>query len=140
MPIGKTVTTRREDAPGFADKAEEFLRSARRALESGDHDAAMLAAIHAAITANDAACTALLGVRSADPEDQRAVDLLETIGDRAPDLAARARQLSALLKKKNLVEYEARRATAAEAREAVDRADRFVSWARGVVRPGPGAR
>lgn len=77
-------------------KAEEFLRTSVRAERKGDRDAAMLASIHAAMTANDAVCVALL-------------------------------------KKKNLVEYEARRASAAEARDALERATRFVSWARDVV-------
>lgn len=93
----------------------------------------MLASIHAAITANDAVCVALLGKRSIDQDHQRAADLLESAGDRAPGVGAKATQLRALLKKKNLVEYEARRASAAEARDAVERAKRFVAWAREIL-------
>ena len=58
----------------------------------------------------------MLGKHSTDPDHQRAVDLLETVGDRAPNVGQRAPQLRALLKRKNLVEYEARRASDAEAR------------------------
>jgi len=76
---------------------------------------------------------ALLSKRSIDQDHQRAVDLLESVGERAPGVGIRAGQLRALLKKKNLVEYEARRASAAEARDAVERAARFVTWARDVV-------
>ncbi len=93
----------------------------------------MLASIHAAVAENDAVCVAMLGKHSTDPDHQRAVDLLETVGDRAPNVGQRAAQLRALLKRKNLVEYEARRASDAEARDALERATRFVSWARDVV-------
>jgi len=117
----------------FLQKAEEFLRASVRADEAGDQDAVMLASIQAAIAANDAVCVALLGKRSTDQDHQRAVDLLESVGDRAPGVGPRAGQLRALLKKKNLVEYEARRASAAEARDALERATRFLTWAREVV-------
>ena len=119
MPIGRTADSPRRDAPVLLQKAEEFLRTSVRAEEAGDRDAAMLASIHAAITANDAACVALLGKHSTDPDHQRAADLLETAGDRGPGAGQRAGQLRALLKKKNLVEYEARRASVAEARDAL---------------------
>src|SRR5688572_16018282 len=133
VPIGRTADAPRRDAPVLLQKAEEFLRTAARAEGAGDRDAAMLASIHAAITANDAACVALLSKHSTDPDHQRAADLLETAGDRAPGAGQRAGQLRALLKQKNLVEYEARRASVAEARDALERATRFVSWARDVV-------
>lgn len=117
----------------FLQKAEEFPRASIRAGEAGDQDAVMLASIHAAITANDAVCVAMLGKHSTDPDHQRAVDLLESVGDRAPGVGPRAGQLRALIKRKNLVEYEARRASVAEARDALERATRFVSWARDVI-------
>jgi hypothetical protein len=135
VAIGQTADSPRRDAAAFLQKAEEFLRASIRAAEAADHDAAMLASIHAAIAANDAVCVALLGKRSTDKDHQRAADLLESVGDRAPAVGQRAGQLRALLKRKNLVEYEARRASAAEARDAVERATRFVSWARQVVGP-----
>ena len=136
MAIGRTADAPRRDASAFLQKAEEFLRASVRAGEAGDHDATMLASIHAAITANDAVCVALLSKRSIDQDHQRAVDLLESVGERAPGVGIRAGQLRALLKKKNLVEYEARRASVAEARDAVERATRFVAWARDLVGRG----
>jgi len=131
--IGRTANAPRRDASLFLQKAEEFLRASVRAGDAGDQDAVMLASIHAAITANDAVCVALLGRHSIDADHQRAADLLESAGDRAAGVAQRAGQLRALLKRKHLVEYEARRATAAEARDALERATRFVAWARDVV-------
>lgn len=136
MPLGRTTDTPRRDAKAFVAKAEEFLRAAERAASAGDHDAALLAAIHTAITANDAVCATLLGRRSSDPDHQRAADLLESAEERVPEVAQHARQLRSLLKKKNLVEYEARRATAAESRDALERAQRFVAWCHVVVDRG----
>ena len=65
-------------------------------------------------------------------------------GEQAPGFSLRideklkmARQLRALLARKNAGEYESRRATAKEAADAVARATRLVEWARGVVRTSP---
>lgn len=130
----KTVTVSRAEAILYVAKAEQFLQEARSALQRSRHDAAMLNSIHAAISAVDAVTAALSGRRSADPDHQRAANLLEEIASQSAEIRARARQLRTLLAKKNAVEYEARRATAQEATEAVERADRIVDWAGETVR------
>ena len=104
--VGKVAETPRREAHAFLAKAEQFLGTARAALDESQHDSALLAAIHAAVTSANAVCVTLLGARSADPDHQRAADLLATTGIDASEI--RSRQLRALLKKKNLVEYEAR--------------------------------
>jgi HEPN domain-containing protein len=129
---GKRVKVERTQARSHLEKAEEFLAAADSSLESGRHDAAMLDAIHAAISAADAVTVALAGVRSTDPDHARAADLLEEVGP-SGDVARHARQLRQLIARKNVVEYEARRSRATEASDAVKRARRFVGWARTVV-------
>jgi hypothetical protein len=104
------------------------LASAQAAADEERHDASLLNAVHAAIVASDAVCVALLGRRSSDPDHQRAADLLEDVVDVEPDARVRARQLRSLIAKKTFVAYEARRATAAEARDGLERASRFVAW------------
>lgn len=94
----------------------------------------MLNAVHAAISAADAVTAALAGRRSADPDHARAADLLEEVAARSGEIKARVRQLRALLAKKNAIEYESRRASAKEATQAVERAERLVAWAVGIVR------
>lgn len=89
----------------------------------------MLTAIHAAISASDAVTVALAGRRSADPDHQRAADLLEEVASGSEEIRTRVRQIRALLAKKNVVEYESRRATSSEAGESVRRAERIVAWA-----------
>lgn len=129
----KTVSVPRGEARLYLSKAEQFLEEAHSALDGSRHDAGMLNAIHAGISAADAVAITLSGRRSADPDHQRAVDLLEEIASGSEAIKARAKQLRMLLAKKNVVEYEARRATEKEAAEAVERADRILEWARDVI-------
>ena len=129
----KTAQVRRGEAKLYLDKAVQFIEQARSGLDSGRNDAALLDAIHAAISGTDAATVALAGVRSADPDHQRAADLLEEVAASAPEARERVRQLRALLARKNAVEYESRKASAKDARDGVERAGRIVDWAKDVV-------
>jgi hypothetical protein len=61
------------------------------------------------------------------------VDLLEEVAGRSESIKSRVRQMRMLLAKKNVVEYESRRATLREANEAAERANRIVHWARETV-------
>lgn len=129
----KTVETPRSEAHLYLAKAEQFSAEAIAAIKNSRNDAAMLNAVHAAISATDAVCVALSGRRSGDPDHQRAADLLQEIGGGSKGIASHVRQLRMLIAKKNVVEYESRRASAKEATEAVQRAERFVSWARQTI-------
>ncbi len=113
----------------YLAKANEFLGSATAALAADQHDAALLAAIHAGISACDAVTVALGGIRSTDPNHLRAADLLETVARQSREVHEHANQFRGLLKLKNLVEYEDRRASAREAQTGIKRAERLVSWA-----------
>jgi len=114
----------------YLAKAEQFLASAARSVADTQHDAALLLAIHSAISATDAVTAALGGLRSADPDHLRAADLLESIARGSEELHDRANRLRGLLKLKNLVEYEDRRVSAREAETGVKRAERLAAWAR----------
>ncbi|HEX9823143.1 MAG TPA: HEPN domain-containing protein [Actinomycetota bacterium] len=129
----KTVQVRRQEAPQFLGKAAQFADAARSSLESDRRDAALLDSVHAVISAADAVTAGLAGVRSADPDHQRSLDLLEEVVGSSAAVRVHVRQARTLLAKKNVVEYESRRATAREAADAVARAERFVAWAGEVV-------
>jgi HEPN domain-containing protein len=133
MAKGKTTQARRGEAKLYLDKAVQFIEQARAGLDAGRNDAALLDAIHAAISATDAATIALAGVRSPDPDHRRAADLLEEVAGSAPEGRKRARQLRALLTRKNTVEYESRRASVKDARDGVERSGRIVDWANEVL-------
>ena len=133
MARGKTVQVRRGEARLYLEKALQFIEQARVGLDADRNDAALLDAIHAAISGADAATTALAGVRSTDPDHQRAADLLDEVAAADPEGHQRARQLRALLARKNAVEYESRKASAKDAREGFERANRIVDWAKDVL-------
>src|SRR5712664_2263266 len=124
MAKGKTTQARRGEAKLYLDKAVQFIEQARAGLDAGRNDAALLDAIHAAISATDAATVALAGVRSTDPDHRRAADLLEEVAGSAPEGRERARQLRALLTRKNTVEYESRKASVRDARDGVEKSGR----------------
>ena len=134
MPRGaKTSAAPRGEAPRFLSKGMEFRDAAARELSDERYDAAMLAAVHAVISANDAVTAVLAGIRSTDPDHKRAADLLEEVSGGSPEVRLHVRQLRELLARKNVVEYESRRATKREAVDASNRAGRFVAWAQEVV-------
>lgn len=68
MTRAKRVSADRTQAAVYPAKAKEFLDEARLAQAASRWDAAMLNAIHAAISASDAATIALSGQRSVDPD------------------------------------------------------------------------
>jgi HEPN domain-containing protein len=133
MARGKTAQVRRGEARLYLEKAVQLIEQARSGLDAERNDAALLDAIHAAIGATDAATIALAGLRSTDPDHQRAGDLLEEVAAADPEGRQQARQLRLLLARKNAVEYESRRASARDARDGVERADRIVVWAKDVL-------
>jgi hypothetical protein len=132
-PRRKTLQTSRSEARLYLAKAQQFSAEATAAINNSRNDAAMLNAVHAAISAADAVCVALSGRRSADPDHQRAADLLQEIGGKSKGIAGHVRQLRMLIAKKNVVEYESRQASVKEATEAVQRAERLVSWAGQII-------
>lgn len=119
----------RPKAHTYLGKANEFVVAAEAALAAQQNDAALLLAIHAGISACDAVTVAIGGVRSTDPDHLRAADLLETVARQAEEVHERSNHLRALLKLKNLVEYEDRRVSQSEARTGTARAERLVRWA-----------
>ena len=132
MPRGKRVTVERRQARAFLTKSDEFLAAARASKEAGRNDAAMLEAIHAAISATDAVTCALAGV----DRPIRIIRVRRIFSKRSvprAEVATHARQLRQLLANKNAVEYESRRTTTKEASDALKRAERFTSWANGIV-------
>ena len=133
MAKGKTTQVRRGEARLYLDKAVQFIEQARSGLDADRNDAALLDAIHAAISSTDAATVALAGVRSTDPDHQHAADLLEEVAGSAPEGRERARQLRTLLARKNTVEYESTKASVKDARDGVERAGRIVDWAKDVL-------
>jgi HEPN domain-containing protein len=120
------------EAVEYQGMAEEFLAAAELCLKTGFKRAAGTNAIHASISASDAVCIFEMGVRSSAPTHDDAVDLLRRSG--APEAKEKAIQFSAVLKLKNLVEYESRPISDSEAETLVKRARRLVEWSGAVLK------
>lgn len=125
----KTHEVPKAKARSHLAKANEFLAAAVAARDEEQHNAALLLAIHAGLSAGDAVTVALEGVRSTDPDHLRAADLLEAVARQSEDVRERTAQLRGLLKLKKLVEYEDRRVSAREAETGTKRAERLAQWA-----------
>jgi HEPN domain-containing protein len=127
MARSGTAPVPRGQAADVLRKASEFLESADNDLDQHRWTAAGLGAIHAGMTAADAALIAQTGLRSTSQNHGVVVELLD---DHVADFsAAQRRQLTGLLKMKNTVAYEQRTLAEVESRQLVDSARRLVRWA-----------
>lgn len=118
------------DVRGYAGKAEEYLEAAEHDLENGRFNAATSAAVHAGINAADAITGALRGVRSADSDHGRAVDLLEASGRNGKEAS---KHLARLIPLKTKAEYDSGSIPRSRAESGVKSAARLVEIARRVV-------
>lgn len=121
-------------ADAFLAKAEQFLEVAREALMQHRFDAALLLAVHAGISASDAAAVFLVGSHSRSRDHLQAVTFLERAAGGSGEVRARARQLRSLIEFKAGVEYQHRPTIAADAQRGVAQASRFVEWASALIR------
>jgi HEPN domain-containing protein len=126
----KTVSLTTTDVRAYAAKAEEYLEAAERDLEDRRHNAGTSAAVHAGINAADAISGALRGVRSADADHGRAVDLLEATGK---DGKEASKHLARLIPMKTKAEYDPGPVSRAKAESAVKSATRLIEIARRII-------
>lgn len=131
MPrASKTAGVTAADVRGYAGKAEEYLEAAEHDLQNSRYNAATSAAVHAGINATDAITGALRGLRSADSDHGRAVDLLGATGK---DGKEASKHLARLIPLKTKAEYDAGSVPRPRAESAVQNAARLVEIARRVV-------
>lgn len=115
-----------EQAGRHLSKAEEYLRTARTALEAGDLDAAGGNAVLAGINAADSVSGLAQGNRWAGPHEQAAAHVQKA----GTDGKAVASQLRRLVRQKTRAHYEVKPLDRSEAAGLVQAADRAVAAAR----------
>jgi hypothetical protein len=116
----------------YLGKAEEYLAAARSELDAVRPIAATSLAIHAAINAADALTGHRTGRRAAGQDHEEVRPLLREAGKDGIELE---KDLARLLPLKTKAEYEPDAVPLAEAKRAVERAQRCVAVARRVVAP-----
>jgi HEPN domain-containing protein len=130
----KTRAVAKSEYREFLAKAKDFASMLDLALAEGKWNSAGLQAVHAVISASDAVIVYYGGVRSVELDHREVVGLLhDIIGDAA---ATAGRHVSRVIAKKNLVEYEGRSISQAEAREMAEHAKRFLEWVMGMLPRG----
>ncbi len=130
QPTVPTRETARIQAANYLKKAEGHLAQALEASAAGRWDTAVLLAVHAGISAADAACVAEHGVRSISQIHMDQVRLIRQLFPRDEEAKKASNHLAALLDRKNTVEYEGRLCRAHDAEAATKHAERLVAWAR----------
>lgn len=127
----KTRAVDKHEYHGFLVKAKDFASMLDLTLAEGKWNSAALQAVHAVISASDAVIVYYGGVRSIELDHREVVGLLhDIIGEAA---ATAGRHVSRVIAKKNLVEYERRSVTQAEARDMAEHAKRFLEWVTGML-------
>lgn len=112
-------------------KAEQFLRSALRSLEEEDWDAVVSSAVLAGMAACDGYLLRAHGVMPDGPGHRAAARMLRKHG--GPAVADHAEKLDRLVAIKSRAQYSDRLSTERQAREAVARAERLVTWAKRTI-------
>jgi hypothetical protein len=121
----KTRAVSRAEASAYLDKASEFLQAAQDSLGLRNYVAATGNAVHAGIAAADAISAAMVGSVWAG-EHSVAARHVESTGPAGQKAAPQLRRLVAL---KNRAEYDPKPIPAADARAALEAAERLVQIA-----------
>lgn len=116
----------------FLKKALEFYQSMKDALDSELWSSAGLNAVHAGISANDALLVCFHGLRSTSADHRDAINLTVALVTQRGAVEA-VSHLRRLIAKKNLIEYEGKVFSRADAEEAAKHAERFITWIKELI-------
>lgn len=116
----------------YLDRAEEFSRQMERAASEKAWNSVGLLGVHCVISACDALTVRLAGVRWSGQDHSGLLNVLSSL--KLTDVPLT--QVTAVLEKKNEVEYESRVFTEKEAEELRRRAARVLTWVKLQVKAG----
>ncbi len=117
----------------YLTKAGEFNSTAKAAFEDRMYNAAVVNAIHSAISAIDALSIFYKGVRHAGERHEDAVALLQTLPLERGALNKKTRQFTRLLALKTSAEYHEQLMTQKDASAALIDSGRLLEWVRGLL-------
>jgi len=124
----KTRNVDKHKYSNYLTKADEFFEIMKDSFAKRKFNAAVLNAIHCAMSSADALTVFYKGVRHAGERHEDVVSLLNTLG--LPDMQSKNRQLLDLLRIKNSAEYEEKLMTETNASDSIKNAERFSKWAK----------
>jgi hypothetical protein len=116
----------------YLKKAQDFFDAMHQSSLSSNWNAAGLAAVHCAISSNDALLVYFRGVRSSSDNHLDAIELLQGCQeiDGVENMVSHLRRI---IGKKNLIEYEARQFFQSEAEEIIKHTERFYNRVRALL-------
>ena len=123
----------RDDSNTFWEKAKEFRALMEVAQEQNQWNSLGLAAVHCAISANDALLAFFAG-RRASGSDHREAILLLIKHVKSPETKVNSEHLKRVIVKKNLIAYEAKLISNRDAQELYQHTTRFYTWAQRVLK------
>ncbi|MBI5223955.1 HEPN domain-containing protein [Candidatus Micrarchaeota archaeon] len=119
--MSRTKNVSREKYVNFIDKSEQFYDSMKDAVDRGNNDAAVAAAVHCAICYVDALTVLRLGKKSsAQNHIEAAILLKETKTSDESEKSRVCVKLMELLELKTPAEYDDRKLSKAESESAVN--------------------
>ena len=116
----------------YLKKAQDFFDAMHQAYVSNNWNAAGLAAVHCAISSNDALLVYFRGARSTSDHHLDAVEFLSECRE-INGVESLVSHLRKIIGKKNLIEYEARQFLQAEAGEIIKHTERFYNQIRSLL-------
>lgn len=128
----KSRSVDRHKYNNYLIKADEFFDMMNESFAKRKFNAAVLNAVHCAMSAADALTVFYKGVRHAGERHEDVVALLNTLG--LADMQSKNRQLLDLLRIKNSAEYEEKLMTEANALDSIKNAERFFKWVRNLLK------
>jgi HEPN domain-containing protein len=114
----------------YLQKAEENLRSAQKAVEGRDYNSAAVCAVHSVISAADAYCVYGLGKRCSSSKHEDAAELIKTVPYPDAEKLAVSKTFLAVIRIKNMAEYEERLVKPKDAEKAVREAGEVLELIR----------
>ena len=128
----KTRNVDKHKYTNYLKKSDEFFDSMNDSFAKRNFNAAVLNAIHCAMSSADALTVFYKGVRHAGERHEDVIALLNTLG--LPEMQNKNKQLLNLLRIKNSAEYEEKLMTEANAMDSIKNTERFSSWVRSLLK------
>lgn len=126
----KVKQVNKSDYNVYLKKAKEFYQTMYQAEKSENWNAVGLNGVHCVISLTDAVLVKYGGIRSAEEDHMKVIDLLIlSVAGQIENLEQKAQVAKRIIAKKNLVSYENREFLKNEALDLIKQVQRFYEWA-----------
>ena len=130
----KTRATDRFKASVYLNRAIQYQNSMTRSFENSEWDVCVGNAVHCAISASDAYCVHMKGIRSTGDSHNDTTVLFASIDQNDTQLQNTVSHLSFLLSIKSAAEYDDRSLSQKDASDAMKHAERFLTFVKSKIK------